>query len=873
MKRYLRWFLLVAIAVMPLAFAACDDDEGDGTEPTEEITGTIRGTVTAEGQGLSGVTVNLSGPTSSTTQTGSDGSYSFANVPAGTYSVDIGAVSNAVFSTSSKVVVIQSQDQVATVNFQGQFLRNSRIEGIVSARGEAVSGVTVTLSGAGSGSTLTDASGSFSFENLAAGDYTVEISDFPSSITFSTTSKSVTLGTGESQAVTFSGTAPPSATVSIQSITVANTNTPVNPNNVAAQIDITVNLDPDDEDITSVELRIDDEVVREQTFSSGSSGAEGAPSQVEEIVFSVNTAETGVPMDQWDGTQVDGRWNNGVHNVSARANTDQGDFVETGGTDLNFNNTSFVQVHHLEGGQGIVSGGVRWWGGEDIKVAVTPVIFDGGTTVGSVTISGATDAATANATGTGDVDFGNGSGAQATDGTQPFQFTAAFADNLGVVEDDATVPTAGHSINIDRLLDSDGVDITPQFGIGQLVSLNDFFMDFVAPDANNPAASELTIDGADIADAGTTFYSEGAFGVSNLVELGVGQTIFGFDIDDSATADDPDFTGVSSLADLAERDEGADASDFYHLVVTSITDALGNTVDLTTDIVDASTGSGGTDPAAYDVDNQSEGFGLDRTEHALSDMFPASDGLILNPDDDNADGTANNDLLFTAEDPLLADGTAGSGDGAFTTDATDPDGNDGLTPAIVVNGAAPDWLIDLNDAVFTGAATPDGAWTVSFTTNDNAVPANQNGHTFSFIRDGTDPVFNVTQFPQGGTATAATAEMDIAGNVTDANGLSDVTLTIKVDGTDADGAGSDGVCQTTDYDLSVGAGEVDKQDVDKTSNADNFSETFTISEPAASPVVVKYCIFIFGADNATDNEGNAEPNTGNLFATADIDWQ
>ena len=68
---------------------ACDDD-GGGTvvqPPPVVIVGTVSGTVSVEGAELAGVTVNLVGAASQSLTTGAGGTYSFTNVPAGTYGV------------------------------------------------------------------------------------------------------------------------------------------------------------------------------------------------------------------------------------------------------------------------------------------------------------------------------------------------------------------------------------------------------------------------------------------------------------------------------------------------------------------------------------------------------------------------------------------------------------------------------------------------------------------------------------------------------------------------------------------------------------------------------------------------------------------
>ena len=63
--------LAAALAVMP----ACDDDDDGGgiTPPPVVIVGSVMGTVSVEGTGLAGVTVNLVGAASQSATTGAGG--------------------------------------------------------------------------------------------------------------------------------------------------------------------------------------------------------------------------------------------------------------------------------------------------------------------------------------------------------------------------------------------------------------------------------------------------------------------------------------------------------------------------------------------------------------------------------------------------------------------------------------------------------------------------------------------------------------------------------------------------------------------------------------------------------------------------------
>ncbi len=199
MMRKLKLFSLAALAAF--AFAACDEG---GTNV--QVEGTISGTVSAEGQGLSGVTVSLSSGAS--TATDANGNYSFANVPAGTYVVTIsGFPADAAFSSTSGSAVVATAGQNVTVDFSGSFVRTSSILGSVAVGGVGpLEGVTVTLSGDESATTTTDAAGQYLFGGLRAGSYTVTVSGFDASkYSFDPASKPATVAAGASEVVSFTG--------------------------------------------------------------------------------------------------------------------------------------------------------------------------------------------------------------------------------------------------------------------------------------------------------------------------------------------------------------------------------------------------------------------------------------------------------------------------------------------------------------------------------------------------------------------------------------------------------------------------------------------------------------------------------------------
>ena len=214
MKKLLR-FVCVALLTGAMV-VACGDDEAVTTVvgpvvpiAPAPIFGSVGGTVSVEGSGLPGVSVNLVGAASQSATTGSSGGYSFGNVPAGTHGVQIsGAPAEVAFVSTASVVTISTSGQTATADFSGNYIRTSSITGSVTAGGQGVV-ATVTASGAGMlmsveavvGSSDTD--GDFTLSGLRAGTYHVAISDF-GDIDFPVTTRDVTVGVGLSANVSFS---------------------------------------------------------------------------------------------------------------------------------------------------------------------------------------------------------------------------------------------------------------------------------------------------------------------------------------------------------------------------------------------------------------------------------------------------------------------------------------------------------------------------------------------------------------------------------------------------------------------------------------------------------------------------------------------
>ena len=199
------------------------------TDATGEITfagainrtASIAGNVTADGAGMSGVMVALSGGddgVAMSRESGADGSYNFGGLRRGSYTVSITNPNEAMYSfanTSRGVSVGVGQTQ-GDVSFAGSLIMQSSINGQVSVGNAGLADVMVTLSGAADATDMTDASGLYSFNGLATGSYTVSIAN-PDAEEYSFTSMSepVDLGNTDDQTRNFPGTSLRTASITV----------------------------------------------------------------------------------------------------------------------------------------------------------------------------------------------------------------------------------------------------------------------------------------------------------------------------------------------------------------------------------------------------------------------------------------------------------------------------------------------------------------------------------------------------------------------------------------------------------------------------------------------------------------------------------
>jgi len=146
--------------------SSCGNTTASTAAPTNVISGGVSGTV------LQGVLITLSGAASVSATTNASGAYSFSGLTAGNYTVTP-SLAGYTFSPASNAVTLASGGTINGNNFTESAYTGvpASVSGTVS--GAVAQNVLITLSGANTGSTTSDASGNYGFTGLAAGGYTL----------------------------------------------------------------------------------------------------------------------------------------------------------------------------------------------------------------------------------------------------------------------------------------------------------------------------------------------------------------------------------------------------------------------------------------------------------------------------------------------------------------------------------------------------------------------------------------------------------------------------------------------------------------------------------------------------------------------------
>ena len=397
MKKLLS-FVGVASLALTIGVVGCDDDGvvTPVTPPTPApIFGTVSGTVSVEGSGLVGVSVNLAGAASQSAATGSSGGYSFDNVPAGTHSVQIsGAPDEVTFASTATVVTIATSGQTATADFSGNYIRTSTIKGSVTAGGEGVV-ATVTATGAGMvmseqavvGSSDTD--GNFELAGLRAGTYHVEISELPEGIEFPVTMRDVTVGVGLSANVSFDAPGEDGPTgAGVFLIITGVTDDDGEPGKTSGRVTATIDIERSDTRFEKIALYVDGAEVATQIFGLPPAPAAGEPpvaAQQLGVVFSLS-----FDSDEYDPETGAVTYENGTYGIVAGVTfvgSEAEDYSQRWEVELE-NDDGYVVTADLGDNSAIGDDGRRWYGGPGngtIYITALRVSYTGG----SVTSVGA----------------------------------------------------------------------------------------------------------------------------------------------------------------------------------------------------------------------------------------------------------------------------------------------------------------------------------------------------------------------------------------------------------------------------------------------------------------------------------------------------
>ena len=143
---------------------------GGCTSKDDTVTYTISGTVTVYGTGsdLNNVTINMTGSSTSSTTTASNGDFSFSGMSNGTYTLTP-SLSNYTFNPVSIVVIIDGAS-ITDTNFVATSTEGAdtySISGTIT--GAVQSGVKLTLSSGATGTVMTGSDGTYSFANVIGG--------------------------------------------------------------------------------------------------------------------------------------------------------------------------------------------------------------------------------------------------------------------------------------------------------------------------------------------------------------------------------------------------------------------------------------------------------------------------------------------------------------------------------------------------------------------------------------------------------------------------------------------------------------------------------------------------------------------------------
>ncbi len=202
-------FLLLSVIVVVftgflLTYCGGGGGYGGGGSTPVNTTYSVSGTITANGAGLPGVSLTLSGAASKVATSDASGNYSFSGLANGNY-VITPSLTGYMFSPVSTAKTVSGAN-IASVDFTGTLSGASTfsISGTVTLNSAGLAGVTMTLTGANSGSVMSDSNGNYTLSGLVNGSYTVTPSR--SGFTFTPVNSTQTVNGANITAVNFVAT-------------------------------------------------------------------------------------------------------------------------------------------------------------------------------------------------------------------------------------------------------------------------------------------------------------------------------------------------------------------------------------------------------------------------------------------------------------------------------------------------------------------------------------------------------------------------------------------------------------------------------------------------------------------------------------------
>ncbi|MXX69181.1 MAG: hypothetical protein F4Y74_09505 [Gemmatimonadales bacterium] len=669
------------------------------------------------------------------------------------------------------------------------------------------------------------------------------------------------------------------ATVAIFGLETVTTSENVNPTNVSGNINVVLDVQPNDETVSAIALTLNGETIQCRGTSADADLA-GAGGQLEVNCLLRTATVDGECM----GMQMSPKYANGEYTLGAFVTTDEGaERSATATQPIMLKNSGFVEIVHAAGEKSLVVSGETFYGGPSDDdntnmIHACPVAYDE-TVVGELQLTAKQIETGGDGTAlAGAVSFRTSGSTGASrirtrkDDEAPFTWTLLSRYNSWVEDvagsDDVT-NTEHWFINDGAILDPDGRDVGARFRTDNepAMSATAFWFDFRAPTISDDSEIVIAAHGAGSDDWTPTtarYYRDSGgnssrrFRITGMADMGVGHAygetsmIAVGDISAGRNADtnpDTDFTpiegyeNVTFINQLAEEDPNVDGVadgggvDSYVAELQSLADRLGNGRWL----------GGGRIRTATN-------FGVDRTAPVISRERPA-ESLVL--------GTSN-ELFFEIEDPEIETGEAGSD----------------VSPTVYAWAGDSRYWVESRHYWSSRPSTATGSVTVDVDPTGNARFAREESHTvyvraldvvgnatstsFTFVRDQTEPKLSLSAVPSdfSSTVNAASVNVTVAGTLSDATEMQRVFLSIH--------AGNTCTADSDPLKSSQVSGPIRR--LDNETNKIEFSEVFTVKKgDDAGPT--SYCFFLEAEDIARDADDRATPNVySQMVSTFSVAW-